>query len=351
MKIFNKKRVFALSAILMLNLFAVGVFAQPAIDTGTTPAAADQANFVVTAIIPENQIDKRQTYFDLRMEPGQTQVLQVNVTNKSSAEITVEVRVSNASTNRNGIIEYQAIVQPDESLKTPFDTIAKTQPQITLKANESKMAEITVAMPENSFDGVLLGGIVFTKRNGDNHGSGVSINNQFSYVVGVKLSQTDAIIQPDFKLKAVTPLLVNHRNAVVADILNTAPLIIKDVSVDGQIYKKGGAQPVVSISKDRVEIAPNSVFPLPFEWDGNKIDPGEYQVNLKLSYNGKDFEWSRDFTVDGDTANEIHDATLNKPTEFWHRWWWVPVVIIGGVFLLWITFNLGKSSRKSDGRR
>ena len=335
--------IFALAAIFVLT---TGAFAEPAAEIDSLPAAPDQANFVVTAIIPENQIDKKQTYFDLRIEPGQTQILQVNVTNNSQTEMTVDVRVCAASTNRNGIIEYQAIVQPDETLKTPFDTIAKNQPQITLQANESKMAEVTVTMPQNSFDGVILGGIVFTKRNGDTQRGGVSINNQFSYVVGVKLSQTDTIIQPDFKLKAVTPLLVNHRNAVVADILNAVPLIIKDVSVDGQIYKKGGTQPVVSVSKDRVELAPNSVFPLPFEWDGNKIDPGEYQINLKLSHNGKDFEWSQDFTVDDDTAEKIYDATLNKPTGFWQRWWWVPVVIAGGVFLMWVTFNLGKSSRK-----
>ncbi|PGQ04814.1 cell surface protein, partial [Bacillus thuringiensis] len=40
---------------------------------------AAEMKFAVTAVIPENQVDKNQTYFDLKMEPGQKQTLQVQM--------------------------------------------------------------------------------------------------------------------------------------------------------------------------------------------------------------------------------------------------------------------------------
>ncbi|MEN2666160.1 WxL protein peptidoglycan domain-containing protein [Listeria aquatica] len=45
------------------------------------PAAAAEMNFAVQAIIPGNQIDKSQTYFDLRMKPGQKQDIEVELRN------------------------------------------------------------------------------------------------------------------------------------------------------------------------------------------------------------------------------------------------------------------------------
>lgn len=44
----------------------------------------------MTAVIPENQIDKNQTYFDLKMQPGQKQTIQVQMKNDTNKEVVVE---------------------------------------------------------------------------------------------------------------------------------------------------------------------------------------------------------------------------------------------------------------------
>lgn len=65
--------------------------------------------FAVTAVIPENQIDKSQTYFDLKMQPGQKQTIQVQMKNDTNKEVVVESFANTAITNSNGITDYSTV--------------------------------------------------------------------------------------------------------------------------------------------------------------------------------------------------------------------------------------------------
>ena len=56
---------------LLALLFASIFFFVPTIGT------ASEFNFAVNPVIPENQIDKEKTYFDLKMEPGAVQTVEV----------------------------------------------------------------------------------------------------------------------------------------------------------------------------------------------------------------------------------------------------------------------------------
>lgn len=91
-------------------------------------ANAAEMKFAVNAVIPENQVDKNQTYFDLKMEPGQKQTLQVQMKNDTDKEVVVETHANTAITNSNGITDYSVIdPQLDSTLKIPFSKIAKVK--------------------------------------------------------------------------------------------------------------------------------------------------------------------------------------------------------------------------------
>lgn len=320
------------------------------------PAVAQTVNssdFTVRAIIPDNQIDKSKSYFDLLMKPGESQTLSVDVINNSTQEITVDIALQAASTNRNGLIEYQVKVDPDDTLMYPFDTIASAANEIKVAPDSTQKVDVTVTMPEQQFDGVILGGIVFTRRENNGAASGVSINNQFSYVIGVKLSETDKEILPDFRIKSIEPTLVNYRRAVSVNIHNPVALIIKDANVTASIYKKDETAPLFSINKNGIDMAPNSVYPLPVEWEGNDIDAGEYRLKLKLTWEGKIWEWDQDFTIDAAKAQEINKDALDKTAKasWWARWWWIPVLVIVILLLLWFAFILGRRKRDDEEKK
>ncbi|MEV2923878.1 DUF916 domain-containing protein [Paenibacillus larvae] len=124
-------------------------------------------DFSIQALIPENQIDKKKTYFDLKMKPEQKQDIQLQVFNSSSKKITIEMDVTFATTNQNGLIDYTIsdISKADESLRIPLPEITNiSNREVVLQPGQSKIVTITITMPEEEYDGVILGA-VHLKRN------------------------------------------------------------------------------------------------------------------------------------------------------------------------------------------
>src|SRR5690625_4753514 len=83
----------------------------------------DHVGYSVQALIPENQLDSKHSYFDLLMKPNQKQALQATIYNDEQEEINVRVTVYNASTNSNGLVVYEEQEEIDSSLKVPLKEI------------------------------------------------------------------------------------------------------------------------------------------------------------------------------------------------------------------------------------
>ncbi|MCJ7968766.1 MAG: DUF916 domain-containing protein [Lactococcus lactis] len=113
-----------------LLLFMVICFLQPLVRV-----SASEMKFSVQAVIPENQIDKSQSYFDLKMSPGQIQDIQVNLYNDTDKDVTIEITPHAATTNQNGVVEYNTQNnKKDDTLKIAFQDIAKTEEEVTVGA-------------------------------------------------------------------------------------------------------------------------------------------------------------------------------------------------------------------------
>ena len=128
-------------------------------------AQEGDVEFSVKAIIPDNQIDTKKSYFDLRMQPKQKQEIETILYNSSDEEITINISVHNATTNQNGLIVYEQDAKIDPSLKVPLNTIVTVSDQkITIPAYRSKTITATIEMPDDEFDGMILGGLHLKKK-------------------------------------------------------------------------------------------------------------------------------------------------------------------------------------------
>lgn len=65
--------------------------------------------YTVEAHIPNNQIDKEKTHFNLLMSPKPEQLIEVTVYNTSDEEITVNITITNAFTNSKGLVIYNEL--------------------------------------------------------------------------------------------------------------------------------------------------------------------------------------------------------------------------------------------------
>ncbi len=151
----------------------------PALRAQAAAAGTDGIGYYVRAVLPDNQISNNLSYFDLRMQPGQSQTLEVEVVNESDKVITVDLAAVSASTNRNGIIDYKTPDIRDETLKIPFSEIAAPEDtSIVIEAHSTAMARITMTCPPKHTTAWFWAGLVFTQRPEDNAlAEGVTLQN------------------------------------------------------------------------------------------------------------------------------------------------------------------------------
>lgn len=317
-------------------------------------ADSSEVGFSVKAVLPENQNDTGVSYFDLRMVPGQEQDLVVQVVNSGDATIEIEVEAISASTNENGVIDYQTIDMHDETLETPFSDIASVQDSsvLTIAAHSSKSAVIHVVMPQKQYDGTVLGGLVFSKRDADASSSetmeqesesDITIKNVYSYVIGVKLTETDVVVSPDFEAVVAAPELTNYRVGVTHHIRNKEAAIAKDVTMDIEIYQQGGDTTIQTAHEDDISMAPNSVIPYAIPWDG-PLDPGSYVSHVTMTMEDRQWEFDMPFEVSASMAASINSGSVDMPEEV--PWWAIAVIILLAILIILATILLVLNWRK-----
>lgn len=269
-----------------------------------TVGAEDVVGYTVAPILPENQQDFTHAYFDLRMAPGQQQVLQVEIINTSSEEMHARIELVTPYTGENGVIEYAPDGQPQDHTLPLFTDIAETaESQVAVAAGESLLVDVTVTMPETAYAGELFGAIRVTKMlpheidpdAAAQSGEGVMLHNQFTYAIGVLLTTTDEVVKPAFSLESVTFERVHYRNAVALRIRNTQPLLINPMKVEVSIYH--GDEVILETVHETAKITPESSMPYILYWPDDELEEGTYRSMVTLAYEGETWQFEQEFQV------------------------------------------------------
>lgn len=311
---------------------------------------ASEMNFSVSANIPENQIDKTKSYFHLKLAPGKEQTVDVTLTNETDQELTVLTSVNTAVTNDNGIVDYsQENPKLDKTLKYPISELTESAGEVVLPANSSKNYPIKISMPNEAFDGTILGGIYFKEKapeKKESQSKDIQIENQYAYVIGMMLTQNDTQVKPDLTLNAITPTQINYRNVVTANLQNTEATILKDLDVEAQIYKGDGTKVLHEAFKQNMRMAPNSNFNFPISWGTQEFEPGKYRLDMIATSGEKIWQWSEYFTIDGKTADDLNKTALDIEKDY--TWLYIIGVSILALLILLLVFLLGRRSRKDE---
>ena len=314
-------------------------------------APETEAGFYVHAKLPENQLDKTLTYFDLRMQPEQTQTLEIEIINQLDMPLVIDVEAISASTNRHGIIDYKTPFVRDETLRFPFSTLAKVRDKtLTVPARSSQTAAITITMPEESFDGIILGGLTFTRKQDKLESSKTTImNNVFSYVVGVKLSESDVVVNPQFELINVAPQSVHYQPEFVHAIRNSQASIVKNMDVEVTVKSKNGVI-WAQAEKSNIDMAPNSILPLGAPLNGSTFVAGEYISDVTVTYDGQTFSHQYDFVIDSPHANIINDEIITDASTKSTPWHIMIICLsLSLIIILLLTLLKRKKNRGKEG--
>jgi hypothetical protein len=301
---------------------------------------AGSMNYSVKANIPENQINKNLTYFDLKMSPGSKQTISLTVKNGSSKEMELMIEPNTAITNQNGVIDYSKHEhEQDSSLKYAFSELISPKQKVMLKGNETKEVSFTIQMPKEPLDGVILGGFYIYEINQAEETLAdhpVQLNNEFSYVIGVKLSETDKIVKPNLTLNVVQAGLMNYRPVVTVNLQNVEAVIVNDLEVNASVTKEGQQQTLHETKKSKMSMAPNSNFDFPIRWDGKPLEPGKYHVYVTANSGNQTWKFDKMFEINAENAQQINDIAVETTAEKENKfvYWGMGAIILILVFII-----------------
>ena len=298
------------NTIAIVIVFLLTIFALP------LTAGAD-GGFSVTPAFPENQNPDTTGFFDLRVSPGQQQEIAIEIENTGNEEASFQLSLFAVGTNMNGIVDYTAAGQMDQTLPHLFTDIVSfpaATGQVTLPPGGKATVPIALNLPAEAFDGLMLGAVrVLRDITDSEREEGGMFINQFAHVIIVRLHQNDREIQTDFLLGDVRAENVAHRAAIVADIRNPMPRTAMGATANAQIYPAGQDTAIFTIADMNVDFAPSSIFPMTMmDNAGYGIQPGDYLARVQLSHEGRTWAFEQTFTVAAQQAAEINTAAVNQ---------------------------------------
>lgn len=325
-----------------------------ALSLGSQPTYAATMAFSVKANLPENQIDKQKTYFDLKMKPGEKQEISLTVHNADTKEVKISIVPNVALTNQNGVIDYsQEKSKKDSSLKVPITSIISKKQEVTLAPNETKDAKFSIQMPAEEYDGIILGGFyIYKETPEDEEGKekNVQIKNRYSYVIGLQLSETEAPVIPELKLNQIKPALQNYRTAVTANIQNAEATILNDLGVVAKVTKKGNSKVLHEEKKDGLSMAPNSNFDFPISWDNQRLEAGDYTLDLVAKGQDKEWKFEQDFSIKDKDMKKLNTEAVELERGE-PNWVMLILSVVGGLFVLIIVLVVILYKRKQKKER
>ncbi|WHA09124.1 DUF916 and DUF3324 domain-containing protein [Enterococcus montenegrensis] len=324
-----KRIVYLLSTILTI---VIGIsFVQ------TAWAAADNnVGFDIQAVIPANQVDKTQSYFDLRVKPGTTQKIQIVVNNTSESEGQYEVSVNQAYTNKNGFIDYALKdVSLDKSVPFKLKDIVDYPTKIQVAPRKAEIVTLTLSIPVKKFNGQVLGGIQVTKLGANKK---ETIKNQYSYVIGLNLTESDSIVKRNLELVSVKPAVSFEKTSIVAKLKNPVAEAMGHLKYEGTVVSKDDNKTIKKIDYNTdMSLAPNSIYDFAIDWDGKPLEAGVYTLHLTVSDALKNvWNFDEDFTITRQEASEINKVTIDQVNNTKLPLWVYAVIGVLAALLLFL---------------
>lgn len=266
-----------------------------------------ETTFSVIPILPDNQISGVSS-FNLQVTPGQEQVLRVQVYNYDDEEISVILHAYPAFTNAYGVAQYAPSEGLSNNAPISFeDLITIEEDTLDIPASSSAIAEFSMQVPEEPFEGIIMGGFVIEKSQKTDALSsatpGMSIQHKYAYAIAVRLREHEETVNPSFTLEGVTLTEWMGMPLVESIIGNPSPSAVKPVFIESKIVDADTQEVMIEDAMETVTMVPYALMPYRIFLEGeNALRPGAYDMLITVKYGKDTWDFQSQFTVDEATA-------------------------------------------------
>lgn len=317
--------------ILLVLSFCLGIAVLMGLDPAEVSAATapTTVNYSVSPEAANNQIDKKITYYDLKVTPGQTETIKFKINNNDTTGHTYSVAINRATTDVNGVIDYtRNNVKPDSDLKYNIEKLVTYPKKVSVAAKSSKEVAVKLQMPNGNFSGELLGGILVDENDQVNNKApkGVTLKSKYDYVIGLQLQQGTAAVKSDLKLDKVYETSQKGQIYLDDDLDNDVPKLEKNVSIKARVTPVNSNKTILSANKKNMSLAPDSDFNYPVDINtttgtkrNNRLKPGTYVMYLDAKANNGQNLWNfkRKFTISKVQNKHVNKVAPNNADAKW----------------------------------
>ncbi|MGX7024194.1 DUF916 and DUF3324 domain-containing protein [Vagococcus hydrophili] len=315
----------------------------------------NENSFKYKVIFPDNQMEENIGYYHLKMKPDQEQIVQIEMTNPGTKKTAVGISLNGTKTNANGVIEYgDTSIKNDTSVKFDFTDIVSAPKKVELNPGETKTLEIKIKMPKTSFNGVVTGGVQMIQegQNKVENKGGSMVLNEYAYVVGMVLQESDEKVTPKLKLNSVKAGQSNYKNMVYVNYSNIEAAYVDNMTTEVQITKKGSDAVIYERKQAKMRMAPNSFISFPVGMNGEKMEPGDYTATILVTAdNGIKEKWTKDFKISKDEADKFNERDVGLEQNKGINWLFIGLIVVGFFAVVLIVVMIMTISRKNKQKK
>lgn len=324
------------------------------IATGIVQAseATGEVDYSIQPILPENQLDRGNSFFDLKVDPGAKQALKIQINNFSKSEETFTIKVNTAETNANLSIDYSGNTS-EEGTSVSKEGIGKMvnyPNSVTIPGEKAGIVSIELDIPKKKFDGILLGGIQVKKVSSDKKSDGLTVG--YDYILGLMLTESEKSVTPKLEFESISPEVINNNAGLLVKMKNSQPMNISDVKMVGNIYKdRDRKAAIITREINGGGIAPSSEFTINF-FNGTAgatkpLDSGKYFMTLTFT-DGEKNEWhfEKEFSITKREAEEVNTKVFVVKKD--NTMLFVIIGVLAAILLILSIFILVYFNRRKE---
>ena len=275
-----------------------------------------ETSFTVRPILPENQERQESTFFDLRMEPGQEQLLKVEVTNHTHEVIEVTTEVFTATTNSNGFAEYQLSPEiPDSTLPFLMEDIIEVPASVEIPPYGVAYIPIQINMPGTSYNGVLAAGLEMKRVLPEEESTG-GIRNIYSFLTVVLLHQGEAV-SPQIISRGTKIEFTGREGVFSTNFQNIKGAFTRELEVETVITNRQTREVVFESRVEGLQMVPHSNFTYQIKVGEDTFSEGIYILDYVLKSDQLRWEFREVVRIRGERSLEGY--TLSKSEAFLER--------------------------------
>ena len=195
--------------------------------------SANELSFGVQIETSEYQRHATAGYFDLILAPRQKTQVRVQLTNPTDRRVKVGVRTATATTNANGVVDYET--SQDEQ----WARLVQVADAVTLQPKSSQFVSIAIEMPGTAFPGVKAGGLTFYELANDQqrNPAGMQIKQEYSYTVALLVRNNEKHVAAHMRADGMTMKRRDGQTDLVLRLRNQSPIFHQGMTIQTRIYR------------------------------------------------------------------------------------------------------------------